>query len=97
MKSIAIIGPMTRRLALVRQPDTTPAELATRARRAIAVIDVATGPARSTCGRCRAPISTTALHCDSCAFGFLAVAHRAVRAWTRNMTSRVCSSGTAIR
>ena len=32
MESIAIIGPMTRRPALARQPDTTPAELVTRAR-----------------------------------------------------------------
>jgi hypothetical protein len=79
MESIAIIDPMTRRLALALQPDTTPAEQATRARRAIAVIDAATGPARSTCGRCWAPISTTALRCDGCAFGLLAVEHRVVR------------------
>jgi hypothetical protein len=35
MESIAIIGPMTRRPALARQPDTTPAELAPRARRPV--------------------------------------------------------------
>jgi ribosomal protein L40E len=45
------------------------------AQRAIDRIDRALGT-RSMCGRCRAPITTSALRCNACGYDFLAVKHR---------------------
>ena len=68
MESIALIGPATRRLVTVQQPDTpTAAELSARARQAIERIDQAIGT-RTVCAcvACDAGLPYPAATCPAC-------------------------------